>query len=176
MLPETCTTATGDSLSLDTCFSTAAQSGEPTYRYAPASPSEEFFCHGVPRSQLEEMLHLDRTLRVMDRLIITTTGESDPSEQERELERMFMRFADQWRGETAHLSVMARKIGHPCYLSIIGMGTTALPFIFRDIQRGGRHWFSALQAITNEDPTKPTDSADDAVGAWLQWGRDHGCP
>ncbi|HVA48039.1 MAG TPA: hypothetical protein VNH11_16840 [Pirellulales bacterium] len=38
------------------------------------------------------------------------------------------------------------------YLQIIGLGRAALPHLFREIARQPDHWFSALAAITGEDP------------------------
>jgi hypothetical protein len=56
------------------------------------------------------------------------------------------------------------------------MGPLVLPLIFEDLERTGGFWFTALEAITGEDPV-PSGSRGKikvAVEAWLDWGRKHG--
>jgi hypothetical protein len=65
---------------------------------------------------------------------------------------------------------------HPKYQSIIGMGPDVLPIIFRELQEKPGHWFWALQAITEEDPTRPEDAGDlqKMRAAWLGWAKERG--
>lgn len=89
-----------------------------------------------------------------------------------ELQSTFQKLAEQWQNETAILSSIKKKIEHPAYQEIIKMGQTALPLILRELQREPNHWFWALFTITGQDPTNPEDDFDQAVEAWLQWGKD----
>ena len=90
---------------------------------------------------------------------------------ERELALTFRRLADEWRRETAALSSLHRKVMHPAYQRIIGMGPRAIPLILRELQMTRGHWLWALNAITSVDPTSPGASFSEAVNAWLEWGR-----
>jgi len=91
-----------------------------------------------------------------------------------ELTRRFSELAQQWRRETAAYSVVHKKVLHPAYQRIIGMGPTAIPLILRELQREPGHWFWALNAITGEDPATPASTFSEAVAAWMNWGREHG--
>jgi hypothetical protein len=61
---------------------------------------------------------------------------------------------------------------HPAYRKIIEMGRPAIPLILRELKQRPDHWFLALNAITGEDPVRPGDGFDEAVEAWLHWGRE----
>ncbi|MBI1790349.1 MAG: hypothetical protein HYR60_22685 [Acidobacteria bacterium] len=89
------------------------------------------------------------------------------------LEASFHRHVARWRDETGHLPVK-RRIGHPSYLRIIAMGPAAIPLILRELESRPDHWLVALTALAGEDPGRRGDSFDDAVKAWLDWGREHG--
>lgn len=86
----------------------------------------------------------------------------------------FMVRAQEWKRETGHISSMAKTVLHPAYQAIIGMGKPALPLIFEQLQRDRDHWLWALRAITQEDPARGLVDFDEAVEAWLRWGKDHG--
>lgn len=88
----------------------------------------------------------------------------------------FFNLANQWRRETAHMSVMSSIIAHPAYQQIIEMGANALPFIFSELKREPDHWFVALRAITGENPVQPNDRGrlGKMTDAWLGWGRQRG--
>ncbi len=68
----------------------------------------------------------------------------------------------------------------PAYQAIIGMGRTALPFIFEELHQRGGHWFWALRAITGENPVPPEHrgNVEAMTQDWLRWARDRGgiCP
>lgn len=87
-------------------------------------------------------------------------------------EGLFQELADQWRKDTAHLSLAIKKVMHPAYQRIIGLGPDAAPLILRELQRKPGHWFWALKAITGEAPTHPEDNVSQAAQAWLRWGRE----
>jgi hypothetical protein len=98
-------------------------------------------------------------------------------------ERRFATLAQAWKAETELVSKVGRKIIHPAYQKIIGMGEPAIPLILRDLRDyGPDDWFWALTAITDENPIRP-DIAGNMVAmteAWLAWGRKAGylqdCP
>ncbi len=97
-------------------------------------------------------------------------------EKSKEIEQRFYRLANEWRDETAHISSMTKLVMHPKYQSIIGMGPDVLPILFRELQKKPGHWFWALRAITEEDPTQPEDAGDlqKMRESWLNWAKDKG--
>lgn len=97
-------------------------------------------------------------------------------EKNKEIEQRFYRLANEWRDETAHISSMTQLIMHPKYQSIIGMGPDVLPILFRELRVNPDHWFWALRAITEEDPTRPEDAGDvqKMRESWLNWAKDRG--
>jgi hypothetical protein len=92
------------------------------------------------------------------------------------LEQEFKRLAQQWRRETLPMSSLTDIVLHPAYYQIIGMGRVALPWILRELEQGGGHWFFALRAITRQNPVKPQDKGKikKMTETWLNWGREHG--
>jgi hypothetical protein len=92
------------------------------------------------------------------------------------IEQRFYRLAHEWREETAHLSSLTKLVMHPKYQSIIGMGPDVLPILFRELQKKPDHWFWALRAITEEDPTRPEDAGNirKMREAWLRWAEEKG--
>ncbi len=95
-----------------------------------------------------------------------------PTPLMKDTEGLFRELADQWRRETAHLSLAIKKVMHPAYQRIIGLGPDAVPLILRELQRRPGHWFWALKAITGEDPAQPEDTISQASHAWLRWGQE----
>jgi hypothetical protein len=71
---------------------------------------------------------------------------------------------------------MTKMVMHPKYQRIIGMGPAVLPLLFRELQKNPDHWFWALQAITDEDPTRPEDLGDvpKMAASWLKWAEEKG--
>lgn len=92
------------------------------------------------------------------------------------LARQFSELTAAWRAETALMSSLTQMCTHPAYQRIVGMGESALPFIFLDLQTEPDHWFWALKAITGCDPVPPSHRGDlDAMTCdWLAWGRSKG--
>jgi hypothetical protein len=91
-------------------------------------------------------------------------------------EEDFRRLSEEWMRETGMLSSISKKVKHPAYLKIIGMGRPVVPLILRALRERRAFWFEALRQITGEDPTagagakNPSQVAD----AWLEWGRKNG--
>ena len=90
------------------------------------------------------------------------------------LARRFKLLADSWKRETAFVSMLPKKVLHPAYQRIIGMGMPAVPLILRELQKSRGHWLWALHAITGEDPAQSGDSFDQAIDAWINWGKKQG--
>jgi hypothetical protein len=90
-------------------------------------------------------------------------------------EATFQKLARTWRKETAAHSSLAKKVMHPAYQRIIGMGPVALPLILRDMKRRHGHWFWALDAITQgETPAQGCKDLEEATKAWIDWGETKG--
>jgi len=94
-----------------------------------------------------------------------------------EAERRFRKLAKAWKAETLLMSKVSKRILHPAYQKIIGMGEPAIPLILKElVENGPDDWFWALTAITDHNPIS-NDIAGDMVAmteAWLQWGRNAG--
>jgi hypothetical protein len=103
-----------------------------------------------------------------------TADERDPIIEQSGLKREFDKLAQLWYADTAKLSIVHQMAMHPAYQAIIGMGRDALPFIFRELQQTRDHWLWALNAITRQDASKPNQTFDQAVDAWLDWGKNRG--
>jgi hypothetical protein len=89
---------------------------------------------------------------------------------------VFQKLAAQWRKETAHHSILAKKVMHPAYQRIIGMGPDVIPLILREMRNRAGHWFWALDALTQgeESPAADSKDLDEATAAWLAWGEAKG--
>lgn len=98
---------------------------------------------------------------------------TSPLVQESDLSQLFMKYAAEWRSDTSHLSSIDRKIQHPSYLRIIGMGLSVVPLIIRELKEKPDHWFYALSIITGENPVKPEDAGKMSrmQEAWVNWAR-----
>jgi hypothetical protein len=90
------------------------------------------------------------------------------------LEKRFNELASKWQHETGGLSSITKKITNFNYLKIIAMGKAVVPLILRSLAKQPDHWFVALKALTDQDPTSPNSSFEQAVEAWLSWGRQEG--
>jgi hypothetical protein len=98
-------------------------------------------------------------------------------ETKESLEQRIQRLLDRWRTETAPLSSSTRITGHPAYQELISLGTPALPYLFRDLEktRDG-HLSKALTAITGANPVPDGNIGKilEIADCWLQWGKDKG--
>jgi hypothetical protein len=92
-------------------------------------------------------------------------------------EQRFKKLAKAWKSATELHSKVTKRILHPAYQKIIGMGEPAIPLILRDLaENGPDDWFWALTAITDENPISKGMSGNMAAmtEAWLQWGKKAG--
>lgn len=91
-------------------------------------------------------------------------------------EQRFMTLADEWRHNQGVTSSLTQLVMSPAYQQIIGMGKTAVPLIFRELEKEPDHWFWALKSITGEDPV--SDESRGNIGQmatdWLEWGKKQG--
>src|ERR1017187_1281181 len=97
----------------------------------------------------------------------------------KDLSSAFHDLVDVWKNDIGHLSSITKAIAHPSYLRIIGLARDSTRheierLILRELETEPDHWFAALSAITGEDPVHPQDDFDEAVEAWLKWGRSKG--
>jgi len=127
------------------------------------SHSHEKFCH---QNELEE------TFSYLEKVVAQAkSAHWSPNPEEVK----FKGLADEWKRETAHSSSLAKKVMHPAYLRIIGMGPAAIPLILREMKSRPGHWFVALDAITNGDsPTQEWNTLEEATQAWIGWGESKG--
>src|SRR5262245_25828571 len=89
----------------------------------------------------------------------------------------FHKLAKLWRSETEFVSKVTKRILHPAYQKIIGIGEPAIPLILEDLlENGPDDWFWALTAITDANPITKAMAGDMVAmtEAWLQWGRNAG--
>lgn len=85
----------------------------------------------------------------------------------------FNNLENDWKESTSILSSITEVVMHPSYQQIIGIGPSAIPFIFLSMKREPDHWFWALKAITGEDPvpTEHRGKIKKMTEAWLDWGK-----
>src|SRR6266571_4177911 len=95
------------------------------------------------------------------------SGKRKPKPATDELEIIFSGLAKIWRDSTGGFSTTARRFTHPTYKVILRLGPEVVPFILRELQQRPDWWFDALEFLTKENPTEPTDSFADAVAAWI---------
>jgi hypothetical protein len=86
----------------------------------------------------------------------------------------FKAHVEKWRTDTRHSSSMNKMIAHPSYRRIMGMGRDVLPLLLKELSERPDHWIVALNAITGEDPASHDSTFNEAVDAWLAWGREKG--
>lgn len=90
----------------------------------------------------------------------------------------FAQLVKHWHIERGITSSLSEMVLCPSYLEIIGMGEKALSLILAQIRYEGDdpdHWFTALEAITGEDPV-PEDAYGDTVKmaeVWLSWAEEN---
>lgn len=102
-------------------------------------------------------------------------GESKhkPETTATEIAKLFKALVQQWFEETWFVSSTKRRIAHPAYLKIIGLGPVAIPLIINELRVAPDHWFEALEAITREDPAVGAETIDQMRAAWLAWADRH---
>lgn len=92
-------------------------------------------------------------------------------------EQRFKKLARTWKAETELTSKVSKRVLHPAYQKIIGMGEPAVPLILKDLaEHGPDDWFWALTAITDHNPITEAIAGNMSAmtEAWLAWGRRNG--
>jgi hypothetical protein len=89
----------------------------------------------------------------------------------RTVRERFEALARQWQAETAMLSSTTKRIMHPAYQAIIGLGPAVVPILIEELRERPNYWFWALKAITGEDPVCPEDrgNLERMARAWIEW-------
>ena len=110
---------------------------------------------------------------------VTAQGPPIPYEKPYVLEQLFQEHVARWKTDTQHWSSIKKMLAHSSYLRIIGLaklskGTDIERLLLQELQDEPDNWFAALTAITGEDPVQPHHDFDEAVNAWLEWGRQKG--
>jgi hypothetical protein len=95
---------------------------------------------------------------------------TSPTFVDRDSEK-FNRLKVQWLKEAGHKSKVRDKVLAMPYLSTIAMGRRAVPLIMHELKVAPRWWFTALEAITEENPVPESHRGDIAQMAkdWLGW-------
>jgi hypothetical protein len=99
------------------------------------------------------------------------------SQPERTDFETFRELVDLWRTETWHQSSTNRRVSHPAYLKIIGLGKQSIPWILQELRQQPDYWFAALEAISRDPSPNTSANATDISSlrdAWLEWGKAHG--
>ncbi|HZM01814.1 MAG TPA: hypothetical protein VFC44_02220 [Candidatus Saccharimonadales bacterium] len=113
----------------------------------------------------------DNTIRYAERERERAIEEST-SQASGSLEERFNELAQKWREETRGYSLTAQKYAHPAYQSILVLGPDVVPLILNELQVRPGRWLQALKALNNGfDPSQQGDDFDEAVKAWINWGR-----
>jgi len=114
----------------------------------------------------------ERGARVLRRHCVASAAQQ--KDEKDHLRETFMRLANAWREETWFVSSLKKKISHPDYLKIIGLGPDAIQFLLADQADSGGYWSWALEAITRQDPAPDAKTMHQLRDAWLAWGRSNG--
>lgn len=100
---------------------------------------------------------------------------NDQREVGASLKEEFDAMVKQWRRETRYLSSATKMAMHPAYQRIISLGEEVIPYILDDLQHTRAHWLWALYILSEfHDPAPEGATFDEAVDAWLNWGRQQG--
>lgn len=95
------------------------------------------------------------------------------------VEHLFRTYVEQWKCDTQHWSSVTKMLAHRSYLNIVALSRIAKPnqlarLLLEELQNDPDHWFDALEVITGQNPVQPDMDFDQAVEAWVQWGKDNG--
>ena len=88
-----------------------------------------------------------------------------------ELEQIFSGLVKNWQEATGGYSVTTRRYGHPSYQAILVLKDDVVPLLLRELQERPDWWFEALKVLTKANPVKPDASFEEAVNAWVEWGK-----
>ena len=91
-------------------------------------------------------------------------------------EQQFRRLRNEWLRDTALVSDPIEKFMHPAHIKILGMGDKILTLVLKEVEKMSGHWFMILEAISQESPVTPEDTAslERTARAWVEWGKREG--
>ena len=105
----------------------------------------------------------------------TADSRPKPSSNDILLEQEFSELAERWHKETRLMSSVSKMAMHPAYQGIIALGRSVIPLILQDLKKTRDHWLWALYVLNRfNDPAPPDATFDEAVDAWLAWGKEEG--
>ncbi|NVJ20656.1 hypothetical protein HUW62_05395 [Myxococcus sp. AM011] len=98
------------------------------------------------------------------------------SADESGLQTQFDSLVAEWKNDVGIESSFVKRILHPAYQRIIGLGRPAIPLILRELRESPNHWGWALTSITGENPVPAEDAGRlrKIRDAWLRWGVSQG--
>jgi len=106
--------------------------------------------------------------------VIRATGHPYIADRQHDVGQIFRALADEWSSETADSSLIRKRITHPAYCKIIGLGPEAVPLLLQELDQNPDYWFWALHCITRKDPVRRGATFDETVQDGLTWGRAEG--
>jgi hypothetical protein len=136
---------------------------------APEQPCDFDLEEWLPKQAAEGRIRFYELGRHSSAPVVVLTDEVDER-----LKGIFEALASQWKQETWFVSSIKKRISHPAFLKIIGLGAPALPLILEELRREPDYWSYALEAITREDPVPHAENLQQLRDAWLAWGEAHG--
>jgi hypothetical protein len=146
-------------------------------RIAPSNPGTSYGCNNETNEWFEEgsdeRISFFDLFRQSGNPVAVLTGRTD-EDTASGLRETFTDLLSQWKKETWFLSSVKKRMAHPAYLKIIGMGPSALPLIFEALRQEPEHWFGALEAITRTNPAPNAADMYELRSAWLEWAQAHG--
>lgn len=138
--------------------------GVPITKPAPSCHVEEWFSYKRPRNHKLYFFDLERRRPVGN--VAVLWDEADES-----LEDIFRTLVSEWKEHTWSVSSIKKRISHPAFMKIIGLGPPAVPLILEELRREPDYWSYALEAITREDPAPRAENLQQLRDAWLAWGQ-----
>lgn len=113
------------------------------------------------------------------RVLVDNGGRPTERDDAEQIARSFRTLSEQWKAERKEIgptSDLTRLFGLPSFLSIIALGSDAVPFIVAELDARPDHWWCALEVLTRENPVPPESRGRSRAvrDAWLAWGRSRG--
>ena len=152
-------------------------------KYSCFSPSHHYRPNDIPQWQMEQFENDDAEyVATRQHYIIESIKDEKRQSLTKSIvevektKQEFATLAKTWKKATAHFSLVRQQITHISFLRIIALGEKVIPFILEELKREPMQgWFTALQAISNEDNIDlKASSYKEAIECWVNWGKDKG--
>lgn len=96
-------------------------------------------------------------------------------ENEADVATRFESLARKWQQETGHLSSLSKKLQHPAYQEMVGLGSEVVPLLLSELAQSPGFWFIALEEITGVHLSGGKSvGVEELRQRWLEWGRVEG--